>query len=122
MAITAVLNGFRRPDYLSEQFQAIQNQKVSTPVEFLYWQNGLADFPSLPCPSAISNHNFGVWARFAYALNAKTEYVCIFDDDTIPGSLWFQNCLDTYKTHPGILGTIGVRFTRPEYRYFQRVG
>ena len=42
---------------------------------------------------------------------AKTKYVCIFDDDTIPGCNWFQNCLDTIKTHRGLLSTVGVRFT-----------
>jgi hypothetical protein len=38
--------------------------------------------------SAYSNYNFGVWARFAFALNATTKYVCVFDDDTLPGKKW----------------------------------
>ena len=56
------------------------------------------------------NDNLGVWARFAYALNANTEYVCVFDDDTIPGIRWFENCLKTMETNHGLLGTRGVRY------------
>lgn len=127
MKITAILNGYRRPYSLQEQIQAIKNQKCSASVEVMYWQNTQADIRySVPADmtSAISSVNLGVWARFTYALNAKSDYVCIFDDDTIPGSLWFQNCLDTFASVPdaGLLGTIGVIFNRPEYRYFRRVG
>ena len=45
----------------------------------------------------LSNYNYGVWARFAYALNARTDYVCVLDDDTIPGNRWLGNCLNTYR-------------------------
>ena len=54
-----------------------------------------------------------MWARFAFALNAKTEYICVFDDDTIPGSKWLENCYNTIQTHDGLLGTIGVKFFDP---------
>ena len=65
----------------------------------------------------------GVWARFAYALNAKTEYIAMFDDDTIPGPLWFENCLNTMKRHEGLLGTIGLVLDTPHsYRPKPRSG
>jgi hypothetical protein len=65
-----------------------------------------------------------VWARFAHALNARTDYVCVIDDDTIPGDMWIENCLDTYETHPGLLGTIGLRFQNKSYsvRLEDRIG
>jgi hypothetical protein len=73
--------------------------------------------------SAISNENWGVWARFYYALNAKTKYVCVFDDDTIPGSRWFENCLETIKTNRGLLGTIGLIFNdQDNYHNHTRYG
>jgi hypothetical protein len=127
MKISAILNGYRRPNTLQEQIQAIKGQECSASIELMYWQNTQPDIQySVPADitSAVSNVNLGVWARFAYALNAKSDYVCIFDDDTIPGKLWFQNCLDTFDAVPdaGLLGTIGVIYTRPEYRYFRRVG
>ena len=32
---------------------------------------------------------------FAAALLADTEYIAIYDDDTIPGKQWHSNCLKT---------------------------
>jgi hypothetical protein len=108
--ITVILNGWKRPHFLKEQLNAINNQTVKAK-EIMMWQNCTDGFtPELTkgLTIAASNKNLGVWARFAYALNAKTEYICIFDDDTIPGSKWFENCLETMKTHEGLLGTVGL--------------
>lgn len=108
--ITAILNGFKRPQYLKEQIDAINNQTVKVK-EIMLWQNDNKWFDSQLTDSittASCNKNLGVWARFAFALNAKTEYICVFDDDTIPGSKWFENCLNTMKSHEGLLGTIGL--------------
>jgi hypothetical protein len=117
-SITVVLNAYKRSN-LKEQVEAIRNQTV--PVEeIFYWQNTAPGFEYdedtyMQLNSALSNYNYGVWARFAYALNAKTDYVCVLDDDTIPGSKWLENCLNTYKTHPGLLGGIGLRFKNEHY-------
>lgn len=84
--ITAILNGYKRPQFLQEQVDAINNQTIK-PVEIMLWQNNTEGFDSeltSKLTTASSNKNLGVWARFAFALNAKTEYICIFDDDTIP--------------------------------------
>lgn len=123
--ITVILNGYKRPQFLQEQINAIQNQTVK-PREIMLWQNNTEGFdPNITnsITTAVSNKNLGVWARFAYALNAKTEYICIFDDDTIPGSKWFENCLETMKTHEGLLGTIGLIYHSPSgYRPNTRYG
>tara|TARA_R110001583_G_scaffold70825_6_gene200014 strand:- start:710 stop:1453 length:744 start_codon:yes stop_codon:yes gene_type:complete len=114
--ITAVLNGYKRGEHLQRQVDAINNQTLK-PEEILLWQNaGGYIEPDLGDQTtwASCNKNFGVWARFAYALNAKTEYICVFDDDTIPGSKWFENCINTMKTHEGLLGTVGLIFTNTE--------
>lgn len=124
MNITAILNGYKRPGFLSEQLEAVRNQTVK-PKEIMMWKNGDTPFPQNLLDSmstASCNKNLGVWARFAYALNARTEYVCIFDDDTIPGNRWFENCLETMKTHEGLLGTIGVIFYTNKQYYGYRVG
>jgi hypothetical protein len=113
--ISVVINGFRRPHSLNEQYEAIMNQTI-TPSEVLFWQNYHEDGKKFDintiskCKSFIGNYNFGVWSRFAFALNCKSKYICIFDDDTIPGKKWFENCLDTMKTHRGLLGDRGVIF------------
>lgn len=114
MSITVVLNGFRRPYTLKEQYEAIKNQTV-TDIDIMLWIN-LTDSRSLEfdqniingCHSLISNTNFGVWGRFTAALNARTKYVCVIDDDTIPAKKWLENCLTTMQTHPGVLSTRGA--------------
>ena len=113
--ITVILNGYKRPQFLKEQIEAVRNQTVK-PTEIMLWQNNSEGFSiedTNSLTTAVSNTNLGVWARFAFALNAKTEYICIFDDDTIPGSKWFENCLETMKTHEGLLGTIGLIYRSP---------
>lgn len=125
MSISVILNGFKRSKHFGAQLEAIQNQTIK-PKEILFWQNKGDNFDNLLTNQTIHascNHNLGVWARFAYALNAKSEYICIFDDDTIPGKKWLENCLNTIKEHDGLLGTIGVKFlTETGYNPAVRVG
>jgi hypothetical protein len=60
----------------------------------------------------ICEENVGVWGRFNYARQAKCEYVCVFDDDTIPGSRWLENCWTQFQKQAGIYGTIGIVLTQ----------
>lgn len=120
--ITAILNGYKRPQFLKEQVESIRNQTIK-PKEIMLWQNNSEGFDSElvnTLTTVSSNKNLGVWARFIFALNAKTEYICIFDDDTIPGDMWFENCLETMKTHEGLLGTVGLVFETPD-SYFNHI-
>lgn len=115
--ITVILNGYRR-QYLNEQLAALEAQTIK-PDEILLWYNYPGDDIEMNAdvgskiPAAYCNYNFGVWARFAFALNAKNPYVCIFDDDTIPGKKWLENCINTMKTHEGLLGTVGLQYIDP---------
>lgn len=123
--ITVVLNGYKRGSHLEKQLNAIKNQTIK-PKEIMLWQNKgeiFDDKLTNQTTHASSNKNFGVWARFAYALNSETEYVCVFDDDTIPGSKWLENCLNTINKHDGLLGTIGVQFQQNNsYLPIKRIG
>lgn len=119
MDITAVINTYRRPHRLEEQYNAIKNQTIK-PAKIMIWSNspdvgftGLTKEHS-ESTSVLNNRNHGVWARFAFALLAKTKYVCVFDDDTIPGTKWFENCLNTIRVSRGLLGTIGIVFNTKE--------
>ena len=78
--ITAILNGFKRPHTLKEQYDAVMSQTTGTE-KVMLWSNApeeqLSKFPEdvvKSCTSAFCNENLGVWARFAYALNAETKY------------------------------------------------
>jgi hypothetical protein len=116
--ITALLNGYRRTENLDRQIEALRQQTV-IPTDVMIWHNrpgpdkefnmGVSGISR----SAYCNVNLGVWARFAYALNAKTDFVCVFDDDTIPGPRWFENCLATMAQKEALLGTIGLLYDNP---------
>jgi glycosyltransferase involved in cell wall biosynthesis len=119
--VTVILSGYKRPHVLKEQYQAILDQTYQN-IPIMFWSNYDKDsMDKYPYDvlhnvvSTFSNVNFGVWARFAYALNAPTKYVCVIDDDTIPGKKWIENCLETMKTHRGLLGCRGVRMIGDDY-------
>jgi hypothetical protein len=122
--ISVVLSGFRRLHNLPEQLSAVRAQTVPAS-EVLFWMNDPEATVSQETATsttlirvARANVNFGVWARFAFALNCRSEYVCVFDDDTIPGPRWFENCLATMAQQEGLLGTIGVLYPRPAESYY----
>jgi glycosyltransferase involved in cell wall biosynthesis len=112
MSVTFVLSGYKRPHTLIEQFQAIKDQTIKD-FEIILWVNLTSniefdDNVIKSCKSIVSNQDFGSWGRFIAALNARTKYICVIDDDTIPGNRWLENCLSTIKTHRGILSTRGT--------------
>lgn len=128
--VSVILSGYKRPHTLKEQYESVKNQTIA-PKEILFWRNfcenisfGQFDQGVLNnCISFFGNHNFGVWARFAYALNCKSKYICILDDDTIPGNKFFENCISSYEKKPGLYGTIGLIYKSSEtYMGAQRVG
>lgn len=118
--ITVVLNVYKRPQNLQKQIDAIKNQTIK-PKEIWVWQNCSNDqgAPQMESEYRVlglsgidkwitSNHNWKFIGRFAMAQMAQTKFVAVFDDDTIPGPRWFENCLQTFQTNPGILGGIGI--------------
>lgn len=129
--ITVVLNVFKRPHVIEEQINAVRNQSVP-PSQIIIWHNHIEGYEipdSIKNDKSIiiidSNRNLGVWPRFAAGLLANTEYVCVFDDDTIPGRKWFENCINTMNQVNGLLGTIGLIF-KPDFNLYsdheERIG
>ena len=125
--ITVILNCYRRPYNLRMQIDALRTQ-TKPPKEIWLWVNKHPDnegfsFDSLGLDKVFQNdYNWKFYGRFAGALLADTEYVAIFDDDTIPGSKWFENCLDTMEEKEGIMGTAGVILDDKYYVRHQRAG
>lgn len=117
MTITAILTLYKRPYTLIEQLNAIINQSIA-PDNIILWINKAENItiPEIPRPIKDkliiieSSKNFGVWARFSVGLLVSSEYICIFDDDTIPGKDWFANCLTSMNSKEGLYGTIGLKF------------
>jgi hypothetical protein len=113
MSVTIVLSGFKRPHVLKEQYNAIKAQTVQD-LQIILWINltdnniQFDDEVVNTCQTIVSNTDHGSWGRFIAALHSRTKYVCVIDDDTVPGKRWIENCLNTMKTHRGILSTRGV--------------
>lgn len=115
--ISVVLTAYKKPDALVRQLDAIEKQTIK-PKEVFLFQDGIADNYEISFKEnvlsrftdcMICKENFGVWKRFEYAKNiCKSKYVCIFDDDTIPGERWFENCFLNMQEQEGVYGTVGI--------------
>ncbi len=130
--ITAILTCYKRPQLLEEQILALKNQTVP-PKDIWVWINepDEHDFDYSEIKRKIdihgvkifdSNHNWKFFGRFAAALLADTEYIAVYDDDTIPAKKWHQNCLQTMRENEGIMGGVGVILPPDGYRGHSRVG
>jgi len=126
--ITAIVNIFRRGHVLEQQIHAIKTQTIP-PKSIIIWNNGnrnidLTIYKNDPFFKVFDcNYNSGVWSRFIISQLADTEYVCIFDDDTIPGNNWFKNCMECMKEKEALYGTIGVIFKDSnKYEVLRRYG
>lgn len=123
--ITAILNCYKRPEYLQEQIAAIKAQSIP-PEDIMIWYNNPEDsvqynVDSLGVKVVYSNYNFKFHGRFAFGLLAKSKYVAFFDDDTIPGKDWFKNCLEHIDS-TSILGTAGILLNNNTYNPHTKIG
>lgn len=115
--IDVILTAYKRPECLRKQLEAIKNQSIKVKHIFLY-QDGIDDEYSIEIKDSLlsefdnvfkNQHNTGVWGRFFYAKEiSKAQYVCVFDDDTIPGRRWLENCWTHMQEKEGIYGTNGI--------------
>ena len=131
--VDVVLTCYKRPQILRQQLDAIKNQTLKPRRIFLY-QDGIDGYYKVELNNKILNEfdaykiaetNGGVWKRFEFAKEiAKSPYVCIFDDDMIPGARWLENCHMNSLQNRGVYGTNGVLMTQPEEypRKFLNVG
>ena len=131
--VDVVLTCYKRPQILKQQLDAIKNQTLAPRRIFLY-QDGIDGYYKVELNDKILSEfdaykiaktNGGVWKRFEFAEEiCKSPYVCIFDDDTIPGARWLENCHMNSLQNRGVYGTNGVLMTQPEEypRKFLNVG
>lgn len=126
-SITVILNCYKRPQYLDEQIKSIKNQSIK-PTEIWLWvnpseENRKVNFHNRGLDVITkTTRNFKYHGRFSLANLCQTNFVALFDDDTIPGSNWFANCLDTMNETPGILGGAGCILNNKNYVYHTRAG
>lgn len=122
-SVSVVLNVFKRSANYETQLAAIAAQ--THPVtEILVWENGYDSVdPSFANVHARSSKNLGVWARFAFALNATSDFIWMIDDDSIPGPEWLASALDAHYQTGGLIGSRGLRFRTPDsYTLYDEFG
>ena len=100
--VDVLLSAYKRPHVLAQQFEAVKNQTLKPRRIFLYQDAVKAGENKIVLDEKIlsqldgyeiANENGGVWKRFEYAAEKTlSPYVCLFDDDTIPGNRWLENC------------------------------
>jgi hypothetical protein len=128
--VTALINLYKRYDTVVEIYKSLIEQTF--PISFIYvWVNEATDEQKInelrhKLPKArfvLSDENLGVWARFSFGLNIQTEYTVVFDDDTIPGVRWVENCLTTMASKEALLGTVGLIYeSKSSYMSHSRYG
>jgi hypothetical protein len=111
--ITAMITTYRRPNNIRPLADAIRKQSVPPNAVWCWANDPDGKMKCLIAAAGLdrvvtSSNNAYFHGRFALALLAPTDFVALFDDDTIPGQSWFANCLETMQQTPGILGTAGV--------------
>lgn len=123
--VACLMAAYRRPQHLRAQWEALKAQSIRVD-EIALWLNYHPDaqfeedlLREIPHVRS-TNRNWGVWPRFLFAYELDAEFICVLDDDTIPGSRWIENCLRTMQDHEGLLGTVGIIFPRgtrgPQYK------
>ena len=125
--VTVILNAYRRPYNLQMQIEAIRNQ-TKPPKEIWLWinaheDNANFDFSTLDVDRVVHNDfNWKFYGRFSLGLLADTEFVAIYDDDTIPGIKWHENCLMCMDQQEGIMGAAGYVQSGPRAMQYHREG
>jgi GT2 family glycosyltransferase len=128
-SVVAVLSIYRRTQYFEEQLNSILGQTI-VPKEIFIWVNyhednlEFVDNDLYPLLNKYDYKGFRVikndfnWkfhGRFSIAQMAQSEYVCVLDDDTIPGNGWFENCIKSMRIKNGLMGCIGeIYYLTPE--------
>ncbi len=134
MDVSVVLTTYKKPEALEKQLNALCNQSLR-PKEIFLFQDWIDESYSISYKETllsrfdkvkICTENQGVWKRFEFARSeCNGKYVCIFDDDTIPGERWLENCFVNMLEKEGVYGTVGIvvdDYTKYPFAGFTRVG
>ena len=112
--ITVLINGFNRPEYLKDQIAALNAQTIRPDKILVLFTKPKKDFP-VPFIDGIDfivvENDQGLNTRFAVGLIARTKFICILDDDIMPGKKWLESCLDIIREEDVVISSYGIKFT-----------
>jgi len=124
---SAIITMWKRHDYLQEQLSAIRGQSIS-PEEIIIILN--EDYISESKVREIGGKDIliirsdinSLYSRWAIAYIAKGEYVCVFDDDVIPGEYWIANAIRACSDYNALVGPSGrIYNSKGKNGYFKLV-
>lgn len=109
--LTVLLTVFKR-DHLAMQLKSLWRQSV-VPREIVVYHD--CDYRRIPKKRLIhagisvteNSSNTRFHGRFAYLLNAQTEWVMVWDDDIVPGKYCIESYLQQAEALDGIVGGMG---------------
>ena len=124
-SVGVILTVYKRNHY-NHQLFSIMSQSILPKVIYI-WQNeshvevsldqNLVNFAESKNVKIHHVHskskNTKFHGRFTLPLIMDTEYVAVFDDDTIPGKRWFENCIEKLHDYNAIVGANGRTITAP---------
>lgn len=115
MSIGVLISSHARPATLRPQLAAIDAQTVKPDEIVIFHDHAPGVQPDTEAMRGrrviATNWQSGVWQRFAFCLwGFKTDYVCIFDDDTVPAPGFFEHVLASMQRRPALYGVNGVIF------------
>lgn len=109
--IDVLLNCYQRASSVKFQRWWLDFQSIQ-PNQYYIWNNFAGkEFPQQPIPdslNAVCDENHKFYGRFAYALMSQSEHLAVFDDDTIPGPFWLENCYRNFQKEEALYGALGV--------------
>lgn len=120
-AVTVILTVWKR-DYLEEQLLALLRQTVCPYQIWIQQSLHYVDISRIVkkyCDKVYYfcwEENPGVFGRFESVMQVKTPYVCILDDDVIPGDRYMENALKACKRLNAIISPHGRLLSPDTYR------
>jgi hypothetical protein len=117
--LTVLLTVYKRKT-LGLQLKALEAQSVRPKNVVVYHDESYRKIPKrrlIRRGLHVTENSFNTkfLGRFAYLINAPTEWVTVLDDDIIPGRLCLENYLSQAEATNGIIGGMGrIARTNPQ--------
>ena len=111
--VTVLINGFLRPENIQKVVDALRKQTLPPAKILVYYTKPTKDF-KVPFIEGIdfivSEEDRGLPGRFAVGLVARTPYLCIMDDDLVPGEKWLESTVNLLKDTNSVICGYGMRY------------
>lgn len=116
--ISVVTQTYLRPVNFERQLEAINSQTIE-PHQVLvgHLKGEKSDqFPSEKL-DIIYDQDPGMKAKFITAACVKenTDFICVLDDDVIPGRKALENLINSFEKKPGVYGALGFNIRKDMY-------